>query len=169
MKLTSAEDAVRCTKSSDRVFIHCVASPPRHLIEAMTERAAELRGIEVLHLHTEGDAPYARPEYRGSFNINCLFIGAIPDAVLCSLEDHRDLGVHTEMFSDGVVRLVERGVINDSRKRVHRGKLVAGFVIGTHALYDFIDGKNLRQRARALISIAHPDQREGLARAARVR
>jgi acyl-CoA hydrolase len=66
-------------------------------------------------------------------------IGAIPDAVLASLRDHRDLGVHTEMFSDGVIDLVERGVITNDRKTLHRGKLVTSFVMGTRRLYDFVD------------------------------
>jgi acyl-CoA hydrolase len=66
-------------------------------------------------------------------------IGAIPDAVLASLENHRDLGVHTEMFSDGVLRLVERGVITGRQKKVHPGKLVAGFAMGSRKLYDFLD------------------------------
>ena len=66
-------------------------------------------------------------------------IGAIPDAVLQQLADHKDLGVHTELFSDGVIDLVERGVINGERKSLHTGKLVAGFLIGTQRLYDFVD------------------------------
>jgi acyl-CoA hydrolase len=66
-------------------------------------------------------------------------IGAIPDAVLASLRDHRDLGVHTEMFSDGVVDLVERGVITNARKTLHLGKLVTSFVMGTRRVYDFVD------------------------------
>ena len=66
-------------------------------------------------------------------------IGAIPDAVLASLRSHRDLGVHTEMFSDGVVDLVERGVITNTRKSVHTGKLVTSFVMGTKRLYDFVN------------------------------
>jgi acyl-CoA hydrolase len=66
-------------------------------------------------------------------------IGAIPNAVLAALGDHRDLGVHTEMFSDGVVDLVERGVVTNARKSIHRGKLVTSFVMGTKRLYDFVD------------------------------
>ncbi|MBL9077250.1 MAG: acetyl-CoA hydrolase/transferase family protein [Planctomycetes bacterium] len=66
-------------------------------------------------------------------------IGAIPDAVLAALENHSDLGVHTEMFADGVLRLVERGVITGRMKAVHPGKLVAGFVVGSRAVYDFLD------------------------------
>ncbi len=66
-------------------------------------------------------------------------IGAIPDAVLRYLGDHKGLGVHTEMFSDGVVRLVERGVITNEYKNVERGKIVTTFVLGTRKLYDFVD------------------------------
>lgn len=68
-----------------------------------------------------------------------LGIGAIPDAVLSCLGNHRDLGVHSEMFSDGVLDLVARGVINNRRKQVHPGKLVATFVMGSRRLYDFVD------------------------------
>ena len=66
-------------------------------------------------------------------------IGAIPDAVLKELTGHRDLGVHTELFADGVIDLVERGVINGERKTLHIGKMVAGFVLGTQRLYRFVD------------------------------
>ncbi len=65
-------------------------------------------------------------------------IGAIPDAVLRRLTGHKDLGVHTELFSDGVVDLIERGVITGEKKTLHPGKVVAGFVLGTQRLYDFI-------------------------------
>ncbi len=68
-----------------------------------------------------------------------LGIGAIPEAVLAALAGHADLGVHTEMFSDGVVDLVEQGVITGARKRSHPGKVVASFVMGSRRLYDFID------------------------------
>lgn len=66
-------------------------------------------------------------------------IGSIPDAVLSCLHGHRDLGIHTEMFSNGVLPLVEKGVINNSRKVIQNGKLVTGFVVGSKALYDFVD------------------------------
>ena len=66
-------------------------------------------------------------------------IGAIPDAVLKELTTHKDLGVHTELFADGVIDLVERGVINGERKSLHPGKIVAGFMLGTQRLYDFVD------------------------------
>jgi acetyl-CoA hydrolase len=65
-------------------------------------------------------------------------IGGIPDAVLTLLGDRRDLGIHSEMFSDGVIDLVERGVINGARKTLHPGKIIAGFLMGSRRLYDFV-------------------------------
>lgn len=66
-------------------------------------------------------------------------IGAIPDATLACLGDKRDLGIHTEMFSDGIIPLVEGGIITGQRKSQHHGKIVASFCMGTRALYDFVD------------------------------
>src|SRR5438477_8432162 len=68
-----------------------------------------------------------------------LGIGAIPDAALQTLTDRRDLGIHSEMFSDGVIDLVERGVITGARKTRDRGKMVACFLMGSRRLMDFID------------------------------
>ena len=68
-----------------------------------------------------------------------LGIGSVADAVLAELRGHRSLGVHTEMFSDGVVDLVEARVITGARKRVHPGLIVASFVMGTQRLYNFAD------------------------------
>jgi acyl-CoA hydrolase len=273
MKYTSAEEAVTVIQSGNRVFIHSVAAAPQRLIQAMTARAPELRDVEIVHLHTEGPAPYAAPELRESFRVNALFvganvrdainsgessyipvflsetsnlfrrgilpldvaliqvsppdrhgfcslgvsvdcslaavqtakfviaqvnpnmprthgdgvidvdqidafvdgddplhevppsvltdveraigricaeliedgatlqmgIGAIPDGVLAALGGHRNLGIHTEMFSDGALDLIESGVINGLQKRSHPGKVVATFVMGTRRIYDFID------------------------------
>jgi len=66
-------------------------------------------------------------------------IGAIPDGVLHHLGNKKDLGIHTELFSDGVVELYEAGVITNERKTLHRGKIIAGFLLGTQRLYDFVD------------------------------
>jgi 4-hydroxybutyrate CoA-transferase len=65
-------------------------------------------------------------------------IGSIPDAVLKNLENHKDLGVHTELFSDGVIDMVEAGVITCTRKTFHPGKVVAGFLFGSQRLYEFV-------------------------------
>ncbi|MGE5092923.1 MAG: acetyl-CoA hydrolase/transferase family protein [Bacillota bacterium] len=273
MRILSAADAASAVRSEQRVFIHSVAAAPQQLIAALTARAPELRDVELVHLHTEGPAPYAEPSLRESFRTNALFVGAnvrsavasgeadytpvflsevpalfrrrilpldvaliqvsppdghgfctlgvsvdvsraaveaaplvvaeinprmprthgdglvhvrdidigvevdypiaehapvalteteraiglhvaslvengatlqmgigsVPDAVLAALAGHRDLGVHTEMFSDGVIDLVERGVITGACKRSHPGKLVAAFLLGSRRLYDFVD------------------------------
>ncbi|MEQ1646494.1 MAG: 4-hydroxybutyrate CoA-transferase, partial [Pyrinomonadaceae bacterium] len=74
-KLTAAE-AVKIINSGDRVFIHGVAAAPQTLIQAMADRAGELKDVEIVHLHTEGPAPYADPEYSESFRVNAFFVGA---------------------------------------------------------------------------------------------
>lgn len=272
-RTVSAEQAVSTISSGHRVFVHSAAAAPRLLVEAMTARARELRDVEVVHLHTEGPAPYSKPEHAGRFRVNVMFvganvreavnsgradyipvflsevpalfrrgilpldvalvqvsppdghgycslgvsvdvsaaavqtarhvialvnprmprshgdglihksrlhamvevdeplpehpadaptpvelaigrhvaglvedgatlqmgIGAIPNAVLASLGNHRRLGVHTEMFSDGLIALVEKGVVTGEHKVKHPGKVVAGFAVGTRRTFDFID------------------------------
>ncbi len=280
----TAEEAVATIESGDRVFIHSVAAAPKRLIDAMTARAGDLSVVEVVHLHTEGDAPYADPALARSFRVNALFvgpnvrqavqegradylpvflsevpqlfrggllpldvalvsvsppdrhgfcslgvsvdvaaaavqtartviaqvnrfmprthgdgvvhvdaidylvdgpepipehrhritdrdlaigrhcaelvedgatlqlgIGPLPDATLAALVDHARLGIHSEMISDAVVDLVERGVITGEAKRIHPGKIVAGFAFGTRRLYDFIDDNP----AVAMLDIAY--------------
>ncbi len=68
-----------------------------------------------------------------------LGIGTIPDAVLRALTNHKNLGIHTEMLSDGIIDLFDSGVINNSMKKIHPNKAVTGFAIGTRKLYDYID------------------------------
>lgn len=70
-------------------------------------------------------------------------IGAIPDAVLKYLFNKRDLGIHTELFSEGVIDLVEAGVLTNARKTIHPGKIVAGFILGTKRLYNWVDDNPL--------------------------
>lgn len=269
----SAQEAVKCVKSGDRVYLHGMAAAPRILTQALVERAPELRNVEIVHLHTEGPAPYAEPEVAESFFNNNLFvganvrkavnegradyvpiflseiptlfrkgvlpidvamvtvsppdkhgycslgvsvdaslaavqtaktviaqvnphmprthgdgnvhksvfsamveadyelpnhlgappddielaigrhvasliedgstlqmgIGAIPNAVLAALTNHKRIGIHTEMFSDGVVDLAEKGVITNEMKTVQRGRIVSGFVSGSKKTYDFVD------------------------------
>jgi len=273
MKIVDADEAMRLVQSGHRVYVHEAAMTPQSLIEALARRAPEVQGVEIVHLHTEGPAPYAAPEMRESFRVNALFvganvrdainsgessyipvflsetsnlfrrgilpldvaliqvsppdnhgfcslgvsvdcsraavqaakfviaqvnpnmprthgdgvihvdqidafvegddplhevpppeltdieraigkycaeliedgatlqmgIGAIPDAVLGALGGHQNLGIHTEMFSDGAIDLIESGVINGLHKRSHPGKVVATFVMGTRRMYDFID------------------------------
>lgn len=66
-------------------------------------------------------------------------IGALPNAIAMHLDDHRDLGLHTEMFADGVLRLIENGVINGANKKIDTGKVVASFLLGSEKVYSFID------------------------------
>jgi len=68
-----------------------------------------------------------------------LGIGSIPDAVLSQLKNHRDLGVHSEMFSDGIIPLVNCGAITNAKKKLQTGKIVGGFAYGTKDLYSFMD------------------------------
>lgn len=67
-----------------------------------------------------------------------LGIGAIPEAALLSLRNKKDLGIHSEMFSDGVVALAEAGVITNKKKTIHAGKFIVAFLMGTSKLYDFV-------------------------------
>lgn len=272
-KTISAQEALKIVKSGDTLYLHTAAATPQVLVDALVERAPELRNVKIYHLHTEASAPYVNPEYKGIFETFALFIGGnvrkavwegranfvpvflsevpalfrrmiipidvclisvsppdkhgfcslgpsidatraamqmakhviaqvninmprthgdgiihmsqidalvegnlpmpemllpkpdaiedsigthiadmiedgatlqmgigtIPNAVLSKLTNHRDLGIHTEMFSDGVIPLVEAGVINNSRKKVHPGKIVSGFVVGSQKVFDFID------------------------------
>src|SRR5699024_2769115 len=70
-------------------------------------------------------------------------IGAIPNVVLQNLTHHKNLGVHIEMFSDGVLPLIEKGVINNSMKNIKTGKMVTCFAMGSRNLYDFLDDNPL--------------------------
>lgn len=74
-----------------------------------------------------------------------LGIGAIPDAVLMFLKDKKDLGIHSEMFSDGVVDLIQTGVITNKCKQIDQGQCVATFLMGTRKLYDFVDNNPMVQ------------------------
>lgn len=66
-------------------------------------------------------------------------IGSIPDAVLASLTNHKELGIHTEMFSDGIIPLIEKGIVTNQHKKKHKGKTVTSFLLGSRKLYDFVD------------------------------
>jgi len=84
-----------------------------------------------------------------------LGIGAIPDAVLQSLKDKKDLGIHSEMIADGVVDLYEAGVINNSQKSINKGKMVVTFLMGTKRLYDFVN-YNPAMEMRTVDYVNHP-------------
>lgn len=272
-KYVTAAEAVKIVESGNRVYVQAAAATPSVLTQALAERAGELRNVEVCHLHTEGEAPYANPELSESFHVNSFFIGSnvrhtlaagngsytpvflselphlfrkkvvpldvvfihvsppdnhgycslgtsveatlaaiensktviaqvnprmprtfgdgilhvseidylvdidmeihghgmaaitpeeakigeyvasliedrstlqmgigsIPNAALAKLGNHKDLGLHTEMFSDGVIDLIEKDVINCNFKGVNRGRALATFLVGSKRLYDFVD------------------------------
>jgi len=93
---------------------------------AHTDHIAEKIGIHVAGLIEDGSTLQ-------------MGIGTVPDAVLKQLHCHKGLGVHTEMFSDGLVPLVEKGVITNEHKKVRPGKIVSSFILGTRKVYDFVD------------------------------
>ena len=272
-KYVTAPEAVKVVQSNDRVYIHAAGATPNVLTKALTERASELRNVEICHLHTEGPAPYAKPDLAESFHVNSFFIaknvrhtltagngsytpvflselprlfrkkvvpldvvfihvsppdnhgycslgvsveatvaaiesaktviaqvnpnmprtfgdgilhvseidflvdvdcpihekeeeaitpleakigahiasliddkstlqlgiGSIPNAALANLMNHKDLGLHTEMFSDGVIDLILKDVINCNYKGVTRGRVLSTFMLGSKRLYDFVN------------------------------
>lgn len=79
-------------------------------------------------------------------------IGSIPDAVLAELHNHKDLGIHSEMFADGVVDLVKNGAVTNNKKVIHKGRIVGSFLIGTQKLYDFVDNNPFIGRFRLGLS-----------------
>ncbi len=103
---STAADAVKCIKSGDRVFVHGVAAAPLQLIDAMTARADELRDVEIVHLHTEGTAPYTRPELEDSFRVNAFFVGA---NVRKAVQEGR--GDYIPVFLSEIPALFRKGVL----------------------------------------------------------
>jgi acyl-CoA hydrolase len=272
-KYVTAEEAVKIVQSNNRVYVQAAAACPTILTKALSERASELKNVEVCHLHTEGPAPYANPELADSFHVNSFFIGknvrhtlaagngsytpvflselpylfrkkvlhldvvfihvsppdihgycslgvsveatlaaienaktviaqvnpqmprtfgdgilhvseidylvdvdlpifghemdtispledkigtyiasliedkstlqmgigSIPNAALTKLTNHKNLGLHTEMFSDGVIDLIKNDVINCNYKGTSRGRALATFLVGSKRLYDFVN------------------------------
>ncbi len=106
-------------------------------IVAVDRSMLELPRLHMTDLHSQIGAHVAELVENGS--TLQMGIGGIPDAVLFHLQGKQDLGIHTEMFSDGVIDLVRQGIINNEKKTLHPGKIVASFVLGSRTLYDFID------------------------------
>jgi acyl-CoA hydrolase/GNAT superfamily N-acetyltransferase len=147
-------DIVKSASESARVVI---AEVNKHAPRSLGDCFINVRDIDALVPCDEPilEAPQGQPDDLAKAiarNIADLIedgstiqmgIGTIPDAVLHFLTDRKDLGVHTEMFSDGVIPLVEKGVITNARKTLHRGKIVASFVLGSKRLYEFLDNNPL--------------------------
>ncbi|MCS6914610.1 MAG: acetyl-CoA hydrolase/transferase C-terminal domain-containing protein [Myxococcales bacterium] len=145
--------SVDATVAAVHVARHVIAQVNRHMPRTHGDG---LIHVERLHALVAGDEPLPETpphplgEVERAIGRNVaelvqdgatlqMGIGAIPDAVLASLGNHRRLGIHTEMFSDGVIPLVERGVITGEEKRTHPGKIVSSFVMGSRRLYEFVD------------------------------
>jgi 4-hydroxybutyrate CoA-transferase len=121
-------------------FIHL--SRVNYLVPVNYQLAEMLMGGEGADEVTEKIAGYIAELIPDGATMQ-MGIGAIPDAVLKYLYNKKDLGVHSELFSDGVIDLVDAGVITNARKTLHTGKIVAGFIIGSRRLYNWVDDNPL--------------------------
>jgi acetyl-CoA hydrolase len=106
-------------------------------IVAVDRPMLELPRVHMTDLHSQIGANVAELIENGS--TLQMGIGGIPDAVLFHLKNKQDLGIHTEMFSEGVIDLVRMGIVNNEKKTLHPGKIITSFVLGSRDLYDFID------------------------------
>lgn len=133
-KYVIAQVNPRCPRTHGDSFIHV-----RHL-DALVMSDTELPTIEI-PAPTEDEMRIAHHVASVVKDGSCiqLGIGSIPNAVAMALCSHKDLGVHTEMFSDGILRLFRQGCITNRHKRVHPGAILTSFVMGSQELYDFVD------------------------------
>ena len=106
-------------------------------IVAVDRPMLELPRVRMTDLHSKIGANVAELIENGS--TLQMGIGGIPDAVLFHLKNKQDLGIHTEMFSEGIIDLVRMGIVNNEKKTLHPGKIITSFVLGSRDLYDFID------------------------------
>jgi 4-hydroxybutyrate CoA-transferase len=121
-------------------FIHL--SRINHIVPVNYQLAEMMMGGEGADEVTEKIAGYIAELIPDGATMQ-MGIGAIPDAVLKYLYNKKDLGVHSELFSDGVIDLVDAGVLTNARKTLHTGKIVAGFIIGSRRLYSWVDDNPL--------------------------
>ena len=140
----------KCVVETARIAVaHVNPLMPRTLGDSFIHVSRFKRIVEAAEPLPElAKKPYTEVEQRIGENIAALIddgstlqlgIGGIPDAVLSALKSHKDLGIHTEMISDGVKEGIEQGFITGARKTLHPGKMVGTFVLGTRSLYDFVD------------------------------
>jgi acyl-CoA hydrolase len=143
---------VDCTLTAARCAGHVIAEVNREMPRTFGDSFLHVSKISALvetsrPLLEWRPEPFTELQHRIAANVASLIpdgatlqlgIGGIPDAVLACLGDRSDLGIHSEMCSDGVIPLMEAGVITGERKTLHRGKAVVGFVMGTRRLFDFI-------------------------------
>lgn len=146
---TSIDAALAATRTARTVIAQLNASMPRTLGDTFIHVSQIDLGVEVdVPPYEHLEAPLGEVERQIGENVAQLVqdgatlqlgIGAIPAATALALRDKRDLGVHTEMFTDVLVDLVERGIVTCDRKEINCGKIVTAFMMGTKRLYDFVD------------------------------
>ena len=145
---TSVDATLAAVQCADVVIAAVNPNVPRCWGDAMIHvDEIDIFVEDDIKLYTHGFAPLTEQEIQIGKNVAelvddgaCLQmgIGGIPNAVLAQLGNHKDLGVHTEMFADGILPLVEKGIVTGKHKSIDRGKMVASFLMGTQALYDFV-------------------------------
>lgn len=146
----SVDIAATAVKTARHVIAQVNPRMPRTLgdglvhiseLHSLVEATEELP--EIINSGSTGDISFRIGAYCAELIENGatiqMGIGAIPDAVLASLHNHRELGIHTEMFSDGVIPLIQGGVVTNQHKKRYRGKTVTSFLLGSRKLYDFVD------------------------------
>jgi 4-hydroxybutyrate CoA-transferase len=146
---TSVDAALAASRTARVVIAELNASMPRTLGDTFIHESQIHLGVEVdVPPYERAEPPPGEVERRIGEHVAELIedgatlqlgIGAIPSATALALGDKHDLGIHTEMFTDAVIDLVERGVITGARKEINRGKIVSAFLMGTKALYRFVD------------------------------
>jgi acyl-CoA hydrolase len=145
---TSVDVMPRAIAAARTVVAQLNAAMPRTLGDSFVHTSQIDLGVEVdqppyeVHHEQIGEVERRIAEYVGELvpdgAVLQMGIGAIPSAVASELKGKRDLGVHTEMFNDSVVDLVEAGALTGARKEINRGKVVSAFMMGTRRLYDFV-------------------------------
>ena len=146
---TSVDATLAAIETADYVIAVINKNVPRSLGDALIP-------MSMIDIFVEDETPlepahFSEPnEIETAIGKNCaaliedgaclqMGIGAIPNAVLAQLGNHKNLGIHTEMFADGVLQLVEKGVINGANKKIDKGQMVSTFLMGSQKVYDFID------------------------------
>jgi 4-hydroxybutyrate CoA-transferase len=161
IQVSSADEHGYCSFGVSNDYTKPAAEAAKIIIAELNDKMPRTMGDSFIHIsdidyivETSNDIIELQPprigEIERAIGENCaklvedgstlqLGIGAIPDAVLLFLKDKKDLGIHSEMISDGVVELIEAGVVTNKAKTLHPGKTVVTFLMGTKKLYDFVD------------------------------
>ena len=113
-KTVTAEEALKVVKSNDKIYVQAAAAAPTLLVKALADRHEELRNVEICQLHTEGEAPYANPEYAESFHVNSFFIGKNVRHTL-----HAGNGSYTPVFLSEVPLLFKRNIVDLQVALIH--------------------------------------------------